>query len=72
MIRDCPDEEAMACFVEERLPEGEKREVEEHIEECKWCREIVWLTEEVWKREKNGEVLEVPKDLVERVKGLVG
>lgn len=35
MKRDCPDEETMACFVEERLPEGEKREAEEHNEECK-------------------------------------
>ena len=72
MRRDCPDEETMACFVEGRLPEGERREVEEHLEECAFCREMVWVTQEVWKKEKNGEVLEVPKELKERMRGMVG
>ena len=33
MKRDCPDEETMSCFVENRLPEDERKEVEEHLEE---------------------------------------
>lgn len=71
MKRDCPDEGTMACFVENRLPEGERRELEAHLEECDLCREIVWITEKIWAKEKNGEGLDVPKNLIERVKGLV-
>lgn len=71
MKRDCPDEEMMVCFVENRLPEGERRELEAHLEDCDFCREVVRITEEVWAKEKNGATLEVPKDLIERVKGLV-
>lgn len=71
MKRDCPDEETMTCFVENRLPEGERREIEAHFEECDFCREVVRIIEEVWSKEKNNATLEVPKDLVERVKGLV-
>ena len=71
MKRDCPDEQTMACFIERRLPEGERREIEKHIEECAWCREIVLVTEIAWSKGKNGSLLKVPKDLVERIKALV-
>jgi hypothetical protein len=71
MRRDCPDEETIACFIENRLPEGERREIEIHLEECKWCKEIVWLTEKVWAKERNGEILEVPEDLIKKAKNLL-
>jgi len=68
----CPDEETIACFVENCLPEGERREVEEHIEECERCKEIVWITEKVWAKEKKGKfLLEVPKDLIKKTKDLM-
>ena len=71
MQRDCPNEEDIACFVEGRLPEGERREIEEHLEGCSWCREIILVTEAVYRNEKNDGLKDVPKDLLERVRALI-
>lgn len=66
----CPDEETMACYVEELLELGEKEWIERHFAQCQRCREIVEVTKMVWRNEKNGEVLEVPRELVEWARGL--
>jgi len=67
----CPDEETIACFIENRLPEGERREVEEYLEECTRCKEILEMALKIWRKENKGEVLEAPKDLIKKIKDLI-
>lgn len=65
----CPDEETMACFVEGLLKQGEKGYLERHFAGCENCREIIEVTRMVWFNEKNGEVLEMPKELLDWARG---
>lgn len=45
----CPDPEELAAFVDGRLPEGARADMERHLAECAGCRElfaeVVRLTE---------------------------
>ncbi|MCM8781901.1 MAG: zf-HC2 domain-containing protein [Candidatus Omnitrophica bacterium] len=67
----CPDEETLACFIEGRLPEGEKREIERHLEECSRCKEIVRITQLIKANENKGEILEVPQDLIKKIRKMI-
>ena len=71
MRNDCPNEEDMVCFLEDRLPEGERRELERHIEACARCKEIVKLSHMIIAKEQKGELIEqVPEGLMKWVQDM--
>ncbi len=62
-----PDEETLACFLENRLSEAENEGVRQHLISCDRCAEVVILQAKL----KTETTKEVPGELLERVKELV-
>lgn len=62
-----PDEEALACFLENKLTEKESKTIKEHIINCDRCSERVYL----YASTKESEALAVPEELLKRVKNLL-
>ena len=48
----CPDDNDMACYIDRLLPDDEVKLLEEHIEGCERCREIVEITKKIEDQEK--------------------
>jgi len=48
----CPDDETLACYVDDLLPIGERQEVDKHLTTCDRCKEAV----EISKRIKQDEM----------------
>lgn len=44
LMTDCPTEETLAAYVDDRLDPATRREVTEHISSCGECRELVMMT----------------------------
>mgnify|MGYP001607286982 FL=1 len=53
---NCPDEETLACFLEDRLPSQESQQLKDHIITCEQCQEIIRLVS-AGATEKNEPVL---------------
>lgn len=62
-----PDEEALVCFLEGRLPQEENEQIQSHLLNCDGCAEILALSLEI----KADESREVPRALLEGVKNLI-
>ena len=62
-----PDEEALACFLEDRLPLEDKDNIVAHIISCDRCADIVAMQI----RLQPTETKEVPPELIARLKGLL-
>ncbi len=43
----CPNEETMACYIDDLLSKKEIEQVEKHIQACDRCREIVEVTRKI-------------------------
>ncbi len=43
----CPDEETMACYIDDLLSKEETKRVEKHIQACDRCKEIVEVTRKI-------------------------
>jgi len=65
---DHPDEEILACFLENKLSEEESEPVCAHLIACRPCLEAVVVQSGL----KVSEIEELPGGLLERVKGLAG
>jgi len=63
-----PDEETLACFVENKLSEEENESVCAHLIACYSCLEAIVAQAGL----KASEIEELPEGLIERVKGLEG
>ncbi len=59
-----PDEETLVCFLEDRLTKQESESIREHIVTCATCAEIIATQLKL----KGSQDIEVPPDLLERVK----
>lgn len=62
-----PDDETLACFLEEKLPAQETERIKEHLLACKDCAELVILQLET----PPGELLEPPREMIEQAKALL-
>ena len=64
-----PDEEALSCLLEDKLPKQERDTVLEHLLHCNSCLENFSISFNLAGRDK--ELLELPKGLLERVRELM-
>lgn len=62
-----PDEEALACFLEDRLPKAERLLIERHLVSCNFCAEYIGTQLKM----ESGLTNELPAILLEKVKKLV-
>lgn len=62
-----PDEEALACFLEDRLPQADRLLIERHLVSCNSCAEYVGTQLKM----ESGSANEVPEILLEKVRKLV-
>lgn len=62
-----PDEEDIACFLENRLSQQDCESIKRHLINCERCSEVLAIQI----RLKPAEIKKVPQELLERVKGLV-
>ncbi len=62
-----PDEEALACFLEDKLPHADRLFIEEHLVRCSFCAEYVGSQLKM----QSSLAKEVPRLLLEKVKKLV-
>lgn len=65
-----PDEEALACFLENKLSAQESESIEEHLTGCDACAEILAVS--IKAGLKVGLEKNVPEELARRVKDLAG
>lgn len=63
----CPDQEALACFLEGKSSKPEAEAMQEHIISCNNCSEITSLFYQKVKDKK-----QVPELMIEKVKALLG
>jgi len=67
MAQDHPNEEALACFLEDKLSGGDKSFIEKHLVSCNSCAEYV----AVQLKMQPALAKEVPDILLERIRKLV-
>ncbi len=65
--RPHPDEETFACFLEDRLPEEERKGIIRHLLECQRCAEVL----EMQLRIKFPEDKDVPPELLGEVRRVI-
>lgn len=64
----CPDEESLACFMDNKLSRQEANELKLHILNCKDCLETVIALNKL----RGAEAKDVPAELLEKVKNIAG
>jgi DNA-directed RNA polymerase beta' subunit len=62
-----PDEETLACFLENRLTSQEKEDIKAHLVSCDSCVEIVAIQMQLYVDSQK----EVPDEIIARVKNIV-
>ncbi|MGH9601226.1 MAG: anti-sigma factor family protein [Terriglobales bacterium] len=62
--RHCPEEQLLAAYVEQRLPEAKRQQVEAHVSACEYCVAQVGFLLNV----QDAELPEVPAALLARVR----
>lgn len=62
-----PDEESLACFIEDKLPVKDKEAIQEHLVSCDQCAEYVAIQHKIQPHLS----LDLPVPLLEKVKKLV-
>lgn len=48
----CPDDETLACYVDDLLPIGERQEVDKHLTTCDRCKEAVEISKRIKQDER--------------------
>jgi hypothetical protein len=62
-----PNEEAIACFIEGKLPVEEENGLKQHLTECRLCAEAFMAQVTL----DSGSEPDVPRDLIAKVKNLI-
>lgn len=63
-----PDEEALSCFLEDKLPQEESELIKQHLSGCEACAEYIAASLKVLETK---EAIAVPQDLVDTARNLV-
>ena len=67
----CPDEEMLADYLEGRLSEGEKSQMEKHISDCEICFQAAIIGKDLIKGEVLPDLESVPEDVTQAAVRLV-
>lgn len=68
---NCPSEETLLNYLEQKLSEYELKSLEEHISGCGFCLSQISLAYEAESIQKDKTLPHLPKELIEKVKGFI-
>jgi|GEM_PF-1042754 len=71
MTKPCPDEETLVDYIEGRLSEEDRSQVEEHLSDCPICLESFVVTQSMLRERDRFESVAVPTEVTETAVNLV-
>jgi hypothetical protein len=69
--KQCPDEETLACYLDNLLSGTEKENVEEHFIECDKCLQLVIFLHKLKNEIKEEGLIKTPQEVIKKAKDLV-